>query len=344
MVSNKGFSLPLWAVLLGCLCVPCAPLVRLSTERGESRGRKKAASDSSKSPQRRKELSIAPQPARRISSARCILDLPLEIRQLIYQFVLGGNTFHISDVPMETRIAYWYGEYSHLIPYHTHLFGITPSDKKSHINGMLNLLRTCHQIYSEAVESLYRENTFAFYGDARLILFLKFTNKIPTQRLGDISSLHFDVQADSFEPRKAAHIWHTQGEAGWIQQWDIITNKMIRLRRVEIKLERMFEADLRLSIDQSWLKPVLRLSNLDAFLLDLQRVHIKNDSGRQFPASFSEEAANLQQTLREKVCKQSICRSTEHPNILVATVDPLFVSQEFGIRCGCEIKAHKPTM
>ncbi|KAH8802719.1 hypothetical protein F5884DRAFT_480252 [Xylogone sp. PMI_703] len=91
--------------------------------------------------------------------------LPLEIRRQIYEEVLAGHVFHIYFVPAYRRLS------------HTRCKNRSPvctgeicrarvkvpemRDEWGNAS-LLHMLQTCRKIYSEAIEILYKQNTFDF--------------------------------------------------------------------------------------------------------------------------------------------------------------------------------------
>ncbi|KAF2831078.1 hypothetical protein CC86DRAFT_366552 [Ophiobolus disseminans] len=87
---------------------------------------------------------MASLPSKDGTQVSCLLLLPVELRDTIYIYTLGGNVFEIDSDGRPTITE----RYS------------------------LNLLLTSRQIYSEARLHVYRHNTFAFLQTARWLIFL----------------------------------------------------------------------------------------------------------------------------------------------------------------------------
>ncbi|ORY14392.1 hypothetical protein BCR34DRAFT_560336 [Clohesyomyces aquaticus] len=83
--------------------------------------------------------------------------LPLELRQMVYMYALGGISIHLL----------WRDGWTHMrgkrccqeMCYHRRVF---TSDQKA-LDLAPSLLRTCRKIYSEASEYLYSSNTFCIW-------------------------------------------------------------------------------------------------------------------------------------------------------------------------------------
>ena len=102
------------------------------------------------------------------------LNLPVEIRMVIYQYALGGNLFHIEPVYREvpsypgsgSTIERWYGAFTHRDcklrhqtkpeSYHRYCFGFPRT------TNAVSLLYTCKLINREAAMVPYIWNTFSF--------------------------------------------------------------------------------------------------------------------------------------------------------------------------------------
>ena len=344
--SKRRVSGLSWLYLLTfSLCLPCAALAFLFKKNEIKEDSQNETSKPCKLPKKRRELSVVRHPARSTPSPSHFLELRPEIRQSIYKFVLGGSFIHVYDVPGQSRLGYWHCSYSKPIS-HKHVFGETLLNKKPYLNGRLNLLMTCHQVYCEAVESLYRENTFAFFVGPDLKYFQQFTGLVLPQRLADIGSLYLNIHADGFEPRRRVNSSPPLIEDWSTQQWDIITNRMTRLKNITIKLERVYQADLVLSTSEAWVKPMLRLKNLDSFTLILHRKHTVNDAVHNFPTSYTEQLCDLQRILRQTIGAQSItCRTSDgdHVQVWQAGHDAFHGSGPTAVSCSCRIRVQEPT-
>jgi hypothetical protein len=98
-----------------------------------------------------------------VSQPKSILfRIPPEIAQLIYDFALGGNVFHLQTAQR--------GYYERFQPeYWTYLTNVpcnmvlpNPSRPVTNDHPFTALLYVCRQVYGLAVESLYRQNSFVF--------------------------------------------------------------------------------------------------------------------------------------------------------------------------------------
>ncbi|KAJ7235571.1 hypothetical protein C8J57DRAFT_142370 [Mycena rebaudengoi] len=102
---------------------------------------------------RRKE--IKPQPR------SChLLNLPAELRQLVFELALGHRVVALTLVPNKSRSrlrvhAAFHREITGLPPYPPGLFTQHPDDKIP-----VTFLRVCRQVYLEGTESMHRSNTY----------------------------------------------------------------------------------------------------------------------------------------------------------------------------------------
>ncbi|KAI9713952.1 MAG: hypothetical protein M1820_000682 [Bogoriella megaspora] len=145
--------------------------------------------------------------------------LPREIRQMIWKYVLGDHVLHI--VRLRRRLFSIKCGHNHQdISTQFHRCWGT-SDRRSELadtpgfytgplnefqpelNSFLPLLRTCRQIYSESVNTLYRDNRFDFnHFDSILYL----SQSVLRKRLDEIQviSLHWTFKYPVYQIRHAA--------------------------------------------------------------------------------------------------------------------------------------------
>lgn len=132
--------------------------------------------------------------------------LPLEIRRLIYAHTLGGGSVHLSTPNTELHATG--------CPSKTCRCRLFQGKGDLPLNFGLSLLTTCRKVYSEAIESLYSENTFAFTTGA-----LGYGNRISStiellpilflpQRLRQVRSLFFDCDFEFFVSAWLTPCWH----------------------------------------------------------------------------------------------------------------------------------------
>ena len=124
---------------------------------------------------------------------------PLEIRQTIYQAVLGVGLLHV--LVFSGRLAFvacgqvsrrgestlmhecWrLSIHEELVNRYGHRGGAAKHD------SILGLLGTCRQVYVEAIEIFYSQNTFDFRHPENVV---QFTKAIPPYWLHSINTVHF---------------------------------------------------------------------------------------------------------------------------------------------------------
>ncbi|KAL8831152.1 MAG: hypothetical protein Q9191_001026 [Dirinaria sp. TL-2023a] len=93
--------------------------------------------------------------------------LPYDVRRVIYEFVLAGRTFHVIRLRKRLRHVEC-TRHGRRSSDNSSCWGISTVDGRSvkaletegFGGGLLDLLRTCRQIYTEGIEILYSRNTF----------------------------------------------------------------------------------------------------------------------------------------------------------------------------------------
>ena len=200
------------------------------------------------------------------------LDLPAEIRNLVYKEAFGGKRIHLCNT------FHKLGTTRHYIcpddiSSHCYCYGIERAQyefscsslywpsKLSHLARLkLNaaILRTCRQIYDEAIDILYRSNTFdvnrkmpcqpsncgeLFNGAERIpkisrFPLFEFTDKVRRPYLEYITRLEFSwffhdaptVDEMAFENRSSRSV------RTWSAHWDRIGQKFPNLRELVVRL------------------------------------------------------------------------------------------------------------
>ncbi|KAI9861876.1 MAG: hypothetical protein M1824_001987 [Vezdaea acicularis] len=139
--------------------------------------------------------------------------LPPEIRNIIYEYVLCDNTFHLCWAPKKTIRDARHPEELGVC----HMVGsiwdtpqpgwiplmrdakwwqrMLPIPKSSPKRADFAFLRTCKQVYIEAIDLFYSNNLFEFHNDATFVAFL-----------------------DGLPPAQALTVQHVQ--LSWILHWD----------------------------------------------------------------------------------------------------------------------------
>lgn len=204
--------------------------------------------------------------------------LPLELRQEIYGYVLGREENWLVFLPFKMRAV----PAGHLITRgdvtdsHANQFKVARDDRFFWPQRTA-LLRTCRQVYREAIDLLYTGNTFVIKHPK--ILFT-LANYIPRQRLRNIRNLHlffsptgcnspdpcYDLEMDEY-PRC----------------WDIILG-MERLRTLRVHADLRFSHGVMPVVVAHW---ITMLKGLNKFALNFQVVRSRAE------LTWSEEAIVL---------------------------------------------------
>lgn len=225
----------------------------------------------------RRLLENAPQPlpvdrARRLSTlparttqTQCnfLTRLPLEVRQEVYTYVLGGNLAHV--VCKDRRLAHVRCKDNRETDFvRCCRFATvgTCHDRASQLastsNGNVALLRSCIQVYMEAVELLYYSNTFDFDHQD---LFLFFTRSILPPRLALIKHVHLNL---AIPKTRTDFLWGTNG---WCLMWQVIGRDLPGLRHLRVRLVG-WTGERFPSVDEWWMESILGLRNLKTFSLE----------------------------------------------------------------------------
>ena len=190
--------------------------------------------------------------------------LPLDVRMIVYEMVLGNMVFHLSASSQRTRIFHYVckhpGRLNDDVHEPCHELSTTrpssaPREDRPHATGLLALLVTCRKIYSETVGTLYSANTFEFTQNFAAFRFLKVM--IPPQRLQNIR--HFRIRGW----RLARHPGMNRlARRDWSDLFAFFTNDMTGLQSLHLQLAMLqpMEDHIRQTSDldgASWIKPMV---------------------------------------------------------------------------------------
>jgi 2EXR family len=218
-------------------------------------------------PGRKRELSRVTERAE-IEQLDCPLfgRLPPEIRTLIWHYVLGGQRYHLMQVPKRVgyhcckvgdtsdpgrscclpAMAYWrhengtisYRDYMDRYPGaplphspSVELFPVKPNSE----SRALALLQSCQRIYRETVNIPYQFNTFDI-DDPDTLLSLRQT--IPRQRLRSIRSLRLYIE-NQYPPFSGmfSSPWFGRFDGIWTLMWHTIAFDMTGLEELELIIQ-----------------------------------------------------------------------------------------------------------
>jgi len=218
-----------------------------------------------------------------------LLALPLELREMIYKYVLGDNVLHI--IHKENKLGHlrckaktavdcpkrWYGEG----PCSQSCWGVVDSsniwmpvgDSLHHWSDgdILPFLQTCRQVYSEAVPILYSTNTFSFI-DLDCFRYLSAT--ILPSRFQAIKKLEIEWYLtwpiyDDFAQRMliSTSLYPPHDEATWEEIWRIIAGMSgLQKLRVELNYFDGFRDD---ECENKMLAPLRQVKGVKDFVVNL---------------------------------------------------------------------------
>ena len=215
----------------------------------------------------RKEISLSYNPAVNASSP-LLLKFPLEIRRKIYTYVLGSHVAHILLTP--SRFAHICCTCPTLTdftrtccPSARHVMVpkpilIPPSDIA------VDLLRTCRQIYAEALPVLYSANTFDIDDYSAFVIL---AGNIPPSGLMAIKSLHLTWCTDypPFISAKTEPVTNAPfNDPTYLRFWDVVANQMPALRELRLALLNTLWVST-LQGEDPWVQPMKKVRGLDVF-------------------------------------------------------------------------------
>ena len=227
-------------------------------------------------------LSTHPQP-----SSPLFTKLPPEIREHIYELVLGGDIIHLVDVSQ--RIAHYRYPHNEDTESQDPPTGtvalekplgprapptVTWLDERNRIprpdqfsSGSLSLPLTCHAVYVEAMPVLYRSNTFSIASPLVLIYLKNYV--LRPGRLAEIRHLRlnpwlrFDNPAHFRGRVPAPHDAET-----WAQFWGVVAGMELRSLGVWIEF---WGKEEECGVEAGWVRPMLDVGGADAVGLCIER-------------------------------------------------------------------------
>lgn len=197
--------------------------------------------------------------------------LPLDVRMIIYELVLGGSTFHVSagdnhsriyhficQVPGQITLSQVHGQCHQLT---TKRPSSAPRIHYTQATGLLPLLVTCRQIYSEAINTLYSSNRFEFTQIHTIFRFL--ARMIPQPRLPAIRHLVIKMAV----PRHPN--LNSRTKRDWIDLFKLFSEEMSGLQSLHLTLGMLesVKQTIRDTADPDgalWIKPMMEMA-VDAY-------------------------------------------------------------------------------
>lgn len=193
--------------------------------------------------------------------------LPYDIRLIIYEMVLGGNTLHLEAANPKSRILHSICKHPAQIDNASvHIDCSTqstvrpssaPREDYEQATGFLPLLVTCRRIYSEAVGTLYNANTFEFTQNFAAFTFLKLM--LPQQRLQSIRHLRLHLRI----PRHPT--LNSRASRDWQDLWAFFGGEMAGLQSLYLQLQMLqpMEAHIEATSDdgaETWIRPMVLMA------------------------------------------------------------------------------------
>lgn len=193
--------------------------------------------------------------------------LPYDIRLIIYEMVLGGNTLHLEAANPKSRILHSICKHPDQIDNASvHIDCSTqspvrpssaPREDYLEATGLLPLLTTCRRIYSEAIGTLYSANTFEFTQNFAAFTFLKLM--LPPQRLQSIRHLRLHLRI----PRHPT--LNSRALRDWQDLWTFFGSEMSGLQSLYLQLQMLqpMEAHIEATRDddaETWIRPMVLMA------------------------------------------------------------------------------------
>jgi hypothetical protein len=253
--------------------------------------------------------------------------LPPEIRTQIYEYVLGNEVFHLVQVPR--RIAHvrcdrtfegssdlfdatrkcfplCRNRFSPSSPVYDHSqqtqgevwkrYG--PLILNSLSTSNLALLRTCKQIYQEAIHILYRSNVFDFDS---IMTFINFAVSISPERLATIRHLQFRSEFHNCRHNNTWSYYIAPPFMGnnyqhdtWERAWHLIAFSMTGLTHMDLFIDASAHTTPK-NVNEKWLYPILQVRGLKSFEL------VVKERGKYLDPKADKELRALVKRLRAKM-------------------------------------------
>lgn len=201
------------------------------------------------------------------SQSSFLSKLPLDVRMIIYEMVLGNMTFHVSAGDNHSRIHHFVCRVPDRIAQsqaHGQCHDLTskrptsaPREANPHATGLLPLLVTCRKVYSEAINILYSANRFEFTQIHTAFRFL--TRMVPQPRLPVIR--HFILKMAV--PRHPD--LNSRTKRDWRDLFKLFSSEMPGLQSLHLTLMMLenVKQTIRETADAdgtTWIKPMMSMA------------------------------------------------------------------------------------
>ncbi|WPG99006.1 Hypothetical protein R9X50_00180800 [Acrodontium crateriforme] len=203
--------------------------------------------------------------------------LPIDVRLLIYEEVLGNMVFHLEARNNGTQIVKEICCRPDLIDEPIHQCHISNPRKSpsfsgngnQHSSSLLPLLLTCRRVYSEVIPILYGTNVFEFRQGKGAFYFLRLM--LPPQRLANIRHFRLHMRLPHHP-----HI-NSRSRRDWETMLMFFTTEMPALNKLYLRLLTNYITETQITetddVDGAeWTKPIMRM------VVDVQRnrrCHVK---------------------------------------------------------------------
>jgi hypothetical protein len=259
-----------------------------------------------------------------LGNQRCspLLSLPTEIRLRIYEYVFGNGIIHL--VRTNSRVAHfrcrspdgapcanrWYGcpASARVLPT---LPGRPEGSYPHHNENLLacltsadfEILRTCRQIYAEAIHIPYSQLTFDI---DELSTWIFFCRSIPPEHLARVRSLHITLTTLAAVPLETMR---PAPSAVHIEFWALVAFAMpalvhLRLCYNYVYVRREFH---RLHLDRrwpNWVLPILNIRGLRSCDLIFNEIqHALSRGGDPSPPAVGSKKQMFLEDVRRIICR-----------------------------------------
>lgn len=241
-----------------------------------------------------------------------LLSLPAELRLQVFRAVLGDSIIHcfsLGKIKKGRTTAFF------VCPQPSQCncsFRIFPEDEEPYLlwlsakvvpSGLTcpscTLLRTCRQVYFEAIEALYNSNTFRLH-DLWTVSDLR--ESLPLHRYNQIRSvsLSFSFGSTGFIPGSGARTWNVVGSAPvthklWHSTWAKFPAAFPHVKELEIVLEMRSLSKLLDADEEAWTAPFMNVRKMP-----LDRVRVRMSALAESPDfDRQDEVKDLERRLEE---------------------------------------------
>lgn len=252
-------------------------------------------------PKRLRDLSLPRNNRPQSQGGDLFKKFPYEIRRMIYIYVLGDEIIHLEHQRGKPRLVHFRCDWRLNGGHHSHN-GYERTLKYRY--GKMGLVKTCRAIYNESIDILYTTNTFSVQTCSNLETFIWFTISIRPCRLASITDMYINIFAECFAPfwtdmTRGSRFWDFIRD--WGRLWEIMATQMPALKILRVRLRRTTQ-EMGLSIDENWIRPMLKVRGLRRFELEVQG----NGVYRDWSAEYCEQLLELQEFLRKTLCSERV--------------------------------------